>query len=65
MKIYNFKDLSKDKVEELCSRRAEDDNLVISRVQTILTTVKSEGDSALLSYAEQFDNVKLSALYID
>ncbi|MBC7614875.1 MAG: histidinol dehydrogenase [Pedobacter sp.] len=65
MKIYSFKDLSKEKVNELCARIAEDDNMVISRVESILSTVKSQGDSALISYAEEFDKVKLSALFIE
>jgi histidinol dehydrogenase len=64
LKIYNYKDLSKQKVEELCSRRAEDDNLINSRVSTIISTVKTEGDSALLSYALDFDKVKLNSLFI-
>ena len=65
MKIYSFKDLSKEKVNKLCARIAEDDNMVISRVESILSTVKSQGDSALISYAEEFDKVKLSALFIE
>ena len=65
MKIYSFKDLSKEKVNELCARIAEDDHMVISRVESILSTVKSQGDSALISYAEEFDKVKLSALFIE
>ena len=65
MKIYSFKDLSKEKVNELCARIAEDDHIVISRVESILSTVKSEGDSALISYAAEFDKVKLSALCIE
>lgn len=65
MKIYSFENLSKEKIEELCSRRAEDDNLIVSRVKSILSTVKNDGDSALLSYAEQFDDVKLNALFIN
>ncbi|MEJ5996209.1 histidinol dehydrogenase [Pedobacter sp. Du54] len=64
MKIYNLKDLSKEKINLLCSRKAEDDSLIFSRVETILFKVKSEGDSALLSYAAQFDNVKLTSLFI-
>lgn len=64
MKLYNYKDLTKQKIEELCSRKAEDDNLVFSRVESIISSVKMDGDSALLSYAEQFDKVKLSALFI-
>lgn len=64
MKIYSFKDLSKENIETLCARVAEDDNLITSRVETILSTVKRDGDSALLSYAEQFDKVKLNTLFI-
>ncbi len=64
MKLYNFKDLNKEKINELCSRIAADDNLITSRVESILYTVKSDGDLALLSYAEQFDNVKLPYLFI-
>jgi len=64
LKIYDYKDLTQQEIEELCSRKVEDDNLVYSRVQSIISTVKSDGDSALLSYAEQFDKVKLSSLFI-
>jgi len=64
LKIYNFKDLSKQKVEELCSRSIADDNLVKSRTEEIINNVKSNGDNALLSYAQQFDNITLSCLFI-
>ncbi|MFI5452543.1 histidinol dehydrogenase [Pedobacter sp. UC225_61] len=64
MKIYDYKDLTQQEIEELCSRKVEDDTLVYSRVQSIISTVKSDGDSALLSYAAQFDKVKLSSLFI-
>ena len=64
MKLYNYKDLTQQKIDELCSRKAEDDNLIFSRVQSIISSVKADGDLALYSYAEQFDKVKLNALYI-
>jgi histidinol dehydrogenase len=64
LKIYNYKDLSIEKIEELCNRQLADDDLVCSRVEQIISTVKNQGDSALLSYAEQFDNVKLNTLWI-
>ncbi|RZL69837.1 MAG: histidinol dehydrogenase [Pedobacter sp.] len=64
MKLYSYKELTQQKIEELCSRQVEDDNLVFSRVENIIATVKSDGDVALLSYAEQFDKVKLSSLFI-
>ncbi|MNK00742.1 Histidinol dehydrogenase [compost metagenome] len=65
MKIYNFKDLTKQEVKELCSRSISDDNLVKSRTEEIINNVKSNGDNALLSYAQQFDNIALSKLFID
>lgn len=64
MKIYNFKDLTKQQVKELCSRSIADDDLVKSRTEEIITNVKSNGDNALLSYAQQFDNIRLSSLFI-
>jgi histidinol dehydrogenase len=65
LKIYSYKSLSKQNIDEICSRQIEDDNLVVSRVENIISMVKSEGDSALLSYAAQFDKVNLSSLFID
>ena len=64
MKIYSYKNLSQQKIDKLCARQIADDNLVKSRVKTIVETVKSDGDDALLSYARQFDQVNLSSLYI-
>ncbi|KQC02226.1 histidinol dehydrogenase [Pedobacter sp. Hv1] len=64
MKIYNYRDLTQQKIEQLCSRQAEDDDLIFSRVETILSTVKSDGDNALFSFTEQFDKVKLNTLFI-
>ena len=40
MKVYNYKDLSKSKIEELCSRQIEDDKLIEERVADIIETVK-------------------------
>ena len=65
MILYNYKDLNKQKIEELCSRQAEDDNLIISKVKDIISSVKSDGDNALHSYASQFDKVQLNQLFID
>jgi histidinol dehydrogenase len=64
LKLYNYKDLTLQKIEELCSRKVADDNLVFSTVKNILSTVKTEGDTALYSYSEEFDKVKLSSLFI-
>ena len=65
MKTYNYKDLSKSKIEELCSRQIEDDKLVAERVADIIETVKTEGDKAIFNYAKTFDKVDLEKLFLD
>lgn len=65
MKIYSFKDLNKQEIETICSRQATDDNLITEQVKSIIETVQTQGDEALLSYTEQFDKVKLNSLFID
>ncbi|WP_113653795.1 histidinol dehydrogenase [Pedobacter namyangjuensis] len=65
MKIYDYKDLSSQKIEELCARAVEDDNIVSERVKEIISTVKTSGDKALFEFAERFDKVRLPSLFID
>jgi histidinol dehydrogenase len=65
LKIYNYKDLSKSKIEELCSRQIEDDKLVESRVADIVKSVKANGDNALYDFAKTFDKVELKKLFLD
>ncbi|MCZ4223558.1 histidinol dehydrogenase [Pedobacter rhodius] len=65
MKVYNYKDLSESKIEELCSRQIEDDKLVEERVADIIKTVKNDGDKALINFAKAFDKVTLEKLYLD
>lgn len=64
MKIYTLNNLTKQEVQELCSRSISDDNLVKSRTEEIINNVKNNGDDALLGYAKQFDNIALSSLFI-
>lgn len=64
MKIYSYKELTDQKLEELCSRQLGDDNLVTERVTGIINEVKKSGDNALHSYAAAFDKVDLTELFI-
>jgi len=64
LKIYNFINLTKEEIETLCCRQANDDALVAEQVKSILSTVKAQGDAALFSFNERFDGVKSSALII-
>ncbi|RNL54006.1 histidinol dehydrogenase [Pedobacter jejuensis] len=65
MKVYNYTGLSKQKVQELCSRQIEDDKLVEERVAEIINSVKKDGDKALYNFAKNFDKVELEKLYLD
>lgn len=65
MKVYNYTDLSKSKIKELCSRQIEDDKLVEERVADIIKTVKNDGDKALFNFAKAFDKVELEKLFLD
>lgn len=65
MKIYNYKDLTTQQIETICSRRVADDEVVTARVEQIISTVKAGGDEALLNYTAAFDGVHLNRLFID
>jgi histidinol dehydrogenase len=65
LKIYNYKDLSKLEVDQLCLRQLEDDHSIKTRVSEIVEQVKKGGDQALRDYAIQFDQVSLTRLYLD
>lgn len=64
MKIYNYNDLSKSKIKELCSRQIDDDKLIEERVIDIIETVKKDGDKALFNFAKTFDQVALEKLFL-
>ena len=65
MKVYNFKDLTKQKISEICSRSIPDDMEIENRIKQIIVETKTYGDEALINYAAQFDKVRLPQLYID
>ncbi|MCX2479316.1 histidinol dehydrogenase [Pedobacter sp. MC2016-15] len=65
MKIYSYTDLSKQNIEDLCSRTIADDDIIAGRVKSIVDSVKHEGDTALFRYAKDFDKVELQQLYIE
>lgn len=65
MKTYSYKDLSKQQIEEICLRKLEDDSSIQDRVKNIVERVKAEGDITLRDYAQQFDQVSLTQLYLD
>lgn len=65
MKIYNYKELSKQQIEDICLRQLEDDQTIESRVKEIVSQVQLKGDQALFDYAAAFDKVALDGLYLE
>lgn len=65
MKIYSYKDLTKQEVESICLRQLEDDVTILERVEGIVDRVKTEGDQALFDYALAFDKVQLQQLFVE
>lgn len=65
MRIYSYKDLTKQDIESICLRQLEDDTAIGERVKSIVERVKVEGDAALFNYALVFDNIQLQQLFIE
>lgn len=65
LKFYDFNNLTKQNIHQLCSRSISDDYLVKSTTEEIIECVKMDGDKALLNYAEKFDRITLPSLLIE
>jgi len=65
LKVYNYADLSTEKVKALVQRNVDPANEIRTVVETIIDNVQQHGDRALLDYAHQFDKVVLDKLYLD
>lgn len=64
LKTYLYKDLSKEKIQELVSRNTDPNHAIQDTVLNIIEEVKKHGDAALKSYAKQFEKVELEDLYL-
>ena len=65
LKVYNFKDLNRKGIEDLCRRNVDPNNTIRSTVAEIIDQVKQKGDEALIAYAEKFDGIVLQTLFLD
>ncbi|WP_207420416.1 histidinol dehydrogenase [Desertivirga brevis] len=65
LKTYKYKELGTAEIEALVSRNADESNVIGERVESIISEVKLKGDTALLSFAEAFDKVKLTSLFLN
>ena len=59
-----FKNPKKETWKELCKRPEFELEFLESAVKNILTRVKISGDSALIQFTEQFDQVKISDIEV-
>ncbi|NCD04888.1 MAG: histidinol dehydrogenase [Spirochaetia bacterium] len=53
-----------NELDKIISRELSDDFTVEESVKAIIEKVKNEGDSALYSFAKEFDKVELNQLYV-
>ncbi|MEO8794551.1 MAG: histidinol dehydrogenase [Daejeonella sp.] len=65
LKFYSIDNLSKAEVEKLCLRNIDSDNSISTAVEDIISTVKRDGDEALVNYANKFDGIQIEKLYVD
>jgi histidinol dehydrogenase len=65
MKTYNYSDLSEDDIKKLVQRNADPSNEVRDVVEQVIHKVATNGDEALVNYAQQFDKVDLNKLFLD
>jgi len=65
LKVYNFQDLSRKGIEDLCRRNVDPNNNIRTTVAEIIDHVKQKGDEALRLYAEKFDGIVLQKLFLD
>ena len=65
LKVYNFKDLGPEAIEDLCKRNIDSNNHIRDTVTEIIDSVKLEGDFALKTFAKKFDGINLDKLFIE
>ncbi|SDD44886.1 histidinol dehydrogenase [Mucilaginibacter pineti] len=65
MKLYNYSELSTAEIGQLVQRNIDPANEIRAIVEEVIDNVQQHGDNALLDYAQKFDKVTLTKLYLD
>ncbi|MES2062284.1 MAG: histidinol dehydrogenase [Bacteroidota bacterium] len=65
METFNYSDLSKADISRLVQRNVDPANEIRALVENVIEQVKLHGDRALFDYAQQFDKVELTKLYLN
>jgi histidinol dehydrogenase len=64
LKVYVYQDFNANTIQKLVLRNTDADNQIRETVDNIITEVKNTGDKALLAFADKFDGLKLSKLFV-
>jgi histidinol dehydrogenase len=65
LKTHTSKELTEAQIQSLIARNTDEDNSIEDRVLSIISEVKQNGDKALISLAEKFDDVILTRTFLD
>ncbi|RYU86541.1 histidinol dehydrogenase [Mucilaginibacter terrigena] len=63
--VFHYSDLSANDIARLVQRNVDPANEIRALVEEVIEHVKQNGDSALIDYAQKFDKVELTKLYLD
>lgn len=64
MRIYNYSNLSINRLKNLLKRPAEQDGQIFKRIKIITDDVKKHGDKAVFKYAQKFDSFNKTSIEI-
>ncbi len=65
MKTYNYSELTSSDIQKLVQRNVDPANEIRAVVEEVIANVQQHSDSALIDYAQKFDKVALTKLYLD
>lgn len=65
LKKYDYHSLKEEERQQLVTRNTDPNNAIQDVVQDIIQQVRIQGDTVLREYAEKFDKVQLSKLFLD
>ena len=60
--FFEYKNLSRQEIDELIIRNTDTDQKIRTQVESIIDTVKKQGDQALIDFADRFDKITLTNL---
>jgi histidinol dehydrogenase len=65
MKLFKYSELTAKDIQKLVQRNVDPANEIRAVVEEVIANVQQHGDSALIDYAQKFDKVALTKLFLD